>query len=78
MANAQSPHLEKEAMRIVIIIHLMAGAIIMLAILIGICVVKEGCKQNARLNEYEYLLADAYQAQQDCRDQLGIFYRKPK
>ena len=50
----------------------------MLAILIGICVVKEGCKQNARLNEYEFMLADAYQAQQDCRDQLGIFYRKPK
>ena len=78
MVNAQPPHLEKEAMRIDIITHLMAGAIIILSILIGICVVKEANKQNARLNEYEFMLADAYQAQQDCRDQLGIFYRKPK
>jgi len=61
-----------------LIIHLMAGAIITLAILIGVCIAKEGCKKNAALNEYEYLLADAYQAQQDCRDQLGVFYVEPE
>ena len=65
-------------MRISLIIHLMAGAIITLAILIGVLVAKEGCKQNAMLNEYEFLLADAYQAQQDCRDQLGVFYVEPE
>ena len=78
MVNAQPPHLEKEAMRIDIITHLMAGAIIILAILIGVCIAQEGCKKNAMLNEYEYLLADAYQAQQDCKDQLGVFYREPE
>jgi len=61
-------------MRIDLTIHLMAGAIIILAILIGVLAAQNGCKQNARLNEYEFLLADAYQEQQDCRDQLGVFY----
>jgi len=65
-------------MRTDLTIHLMAGAIITLAILIGVLVAKEGCKQNARLNEYEFMLADAYQAQQECRDQLGVFYVEPE
>jgi len=64
-------------MRIGLIIHLMAGAIIVLAILIGVLFAQNGCRQNARLNEYEFLLAESWQAQQDCRDQLGVFYREP-
>ena len=61
-----------------LIIYLMAGGIITLSILIGVLVAQEGCKQNAALNEYEYLLADSWQAQQDCRDQLGVFYVEPE
>ena len=65
-------------MRRDLIIHLMAGAIIILAILIGVLAAQNGCKQNARLNEYEFLLAESWQAQQDCRDQLGVFYVEPE
>jgi hypothetical protein len=65
-------------MRTALTIHLMSGVIIIIAILIGVLVAQEGCKQNARLNEYEFLLADAYQAQQECRDQLGVFYKEPE
>ena len=65
-------------MRTDLTIHLMAGAIIILAILIGVLSAQNGCKQNARLNEYEFLLAESWQAQQDCRDQLGVFYVEPE
>jgi len=55
-------------------INLIASVLIIIAIILGACIAKQGCRQNAQLNEYEYLLADSWQAQQDCRDQLGVFY----
>jgi len=50
----------------------------LIAVAAGLFVAKEFNNQNAMLNEYEYLLADAYQAQQECRDQLGVFYMEPE
>ena len=38
---------------------------------------QEDSHRNAQLNEYEYLLADAWQGQQECKDQLGVFYTEP-
>ena len=49
--------------------------LIIIAILLGVWIAKEGCRKNALLNEYEFLMADVYQAQQDCKDQLGVFYK---
>ena len=62
-------------------INLIASVLIIIAIILGVCIAQEGCRQNAMINEYEYLLADAWTAQQDreskladCKDQLGVFY----
>ena len=65
-------------MRTDLIIHLMAGAIITLSILIGVLVAKESCRRNAMLNEYEYLLADVWTENMKCQDQLGVFYVEPE
>ena len=56
---------------------IMASVLILIAIILGVCIANQGCRQNAMLNEYEYLLADAWQGQQNCMDQLGVFYKEP-
>jgi len=67
------------------IINLIASGLILSAIGLGVMIAKESCQRNAMLNEYEYLLADSWTAQQewknkmaDCRDQLGVFYKERK
>ena len=49
-------------------INLIASALIIIAIILGVCISRQACKNNAQLNEYKILL-------QDCKDQLGVFYR---
>lgn len=58
-------------------INFITSVLILIAILLGIYIAKEACHKNAQLNEYEYLLADAWQAQQNCMGQLGVFYKEP-
>jgi len=48
--------------------------LILVVILLGVGMLDGISKQNAMLNEYEYRWAKAYADNQDCRDQLGVFY----
>ena len=57
---------------------LLITLLILISILLGVGLMSKINKQNALLNEYEYLLADAWQSMDECRDQLGVFYRPIK
>jgi len=59
-------------------INLIASVLIIAAILLGVMIMRENNYRTAQLNEYEYLLADAWQSMDECRDQLGVFYRPIK
>jgi len=52
-------------------INQIAIVLILIAIILGACISRQACKKNAQLNEYKILL-------QDCKDQLGVFYRPIK
>jgi len=54
---------------------IIASVLILIAIILGVCISKQACRQNALLNEYEFLIAESWQARQDCMDQLGVFYK---
>ena len=58
-------------------INLIACILIIAAILMGIFIADGFNKQNAMLNEYEYALAGVWAGEQDCEDQMGVFYVKP-
>lgn len=58
-----------------IIITMMVGSITVLG---GIGVLSKFQKQNAMLNEYEFLLADLYSENQYLKDRLGVFYMPRK
>ena len=34
-------------------------------------------KQNTLLNEYEFYIANIYAENENCKQQLGIFYHEP-
>ena len=57
---------------------IIASVLIIAAILLGVMIMRENNYRTAQLNEYEYLLADAWQSMDECRDQLGVFYRPIK
>ena len=59
-------------------INLIASILILTAILMGIFIADGFNKQNAMLNEYEYTLAVVWAGEQECKDQLGIFYVEPE
>jgi len=59
-------------------INLIACILIIAAILMGIFLADGFYKQNAMLNEYEYTLAVVWAGEQECKDQLGIFYVEPE
>ena len=37
---------------------------------------KTAVKREAMLNEYEYVLTDVWAEKEDCKDQLGVFYKE--
>ena len=53
---------------------LLITLLILTSILLGVGLMSKISKQNALLNEYEYILAAAWTDKQECRDQLGVFY----
>jgi len=53
---------------------LLITLLILISILLGVGILGKISKQNALLNEYEYILASAWTDKQECRDQLGVFY----
>ena len=57
---------------------IIASVLIIAAILLGVMIMRENNYRTAQLNEYEYLLADAWQSMDECKDQLGVFYRPIK
>ena len=59
-------------------INLIASVLIIATILLGVMIMRENNYRTAQLNECEYLLADAWQSMDECRDQLGVFYRPIK
>jgi len=48
--------------------------LILIVIILGVGLMGKINKQNALLNEYEYILALTWTNKQECRDQLGVFY----
>jgi len=57
---------------------LLITLLILISILLGVGILGKISKQNALLNEYEYILASAWTDKQECRDQLGVFYMDEK
>ena len=57
---------------------LLITLLILISILLGVGILGKINRQNALLNEYEYILATAWTDKQECRDQLGIFYMDEK
>ena len=57
--------------------------LVILSIILGVYILNDISKQNAMLNEYEYVLADVWAEKEriwaekeDCKEQLGVFYKK--
>ena len=53
---------------------LLITLLILTSILLGVGLMSKINRQNALLNEYEYILASAWTDNQNCREQLGVFY----
>ena len=57
--------------------------LVILSIILGVYILNDISKQNAMLNEYEYVLADVWAEKEKiwaekekCKEQLGVFYKK--
>ena len=67
----------------ILVLSIMACVIFIVTIISSTMVLFEISKQNALLNEYEYVLADVWAEKEriwaekeDCKDQLGVFYKE--
>ena len=67
----------------ILVLTTMACVIFIVTIISSTMVLFEISKQNALLNEYEYVLADVWAEKEkfraekeDCKDQLGVFYKE--
>ena len=41
-------------------------------------VVRDFKNTTALLNEYEYMLSQVWEEKENCKNQLGVFYKEPK
>jgi len=67
----------------ILVLTTTACVIFIVTIISSTMVLFEISKQNAMLNEYEYVLADVWAEKEriwaekeDCKDQLGVFYKE--
>jgi len=49
----------------------------LVAMYVGIRTLDHIATREAQIVEYEFMLADLWKDNQDCREQLGVFYTPP-